>query len=203
MEIHEKIKIAREERGLSQAQLAKAVGISQPAIKKIESGETQKSRFLPEVIRFLELDGQGLGRFIPSAGSELGRNNDLRIYAAAEGGPGEMVVSTDPIDIVQRPWYLRNVKDGYGVVIIGESMSPKFEPGDVVIVNPRLPPIRNKPAIFIAGEQTGGFTATIKLLIRETPAEWQVRQFNPRREFVLPKKIWTKALRIVGSYEGS
>lgn len=128
---------------------------------------------------------------------------DFKIFSAAEGGKGEMVVSTEPIDVVPRPWYLRTVKDGYGVVVTGESMSPKYEPGDIVIVNPRLPAIRNKPAIFISDETGGDFKAMVKLLLRETPTEWQVSQLNPKREFALPKKTWVKALRIVGTYGGS
>ena len=131
---------------------------------------------------------------------------DLPVYAAVEGGPGEMVVSTDAIDHVLRPWFLRSVKDGYAVVVTGESMVPVYEPGDMVIVNPRLPAIRGKNAIFVADEEQGGFTATVKRLEKSTATEWHVRQWNPpeggKQELTLPKKRWPKALRIVGRYEG-
>ncbi|HLH11408.1 MAG TPA: helix-turn-helix domain-containing protein [Methylovirgula sp.] len=200
MELHEKIRAARERHGLSQAALAQAVGVSQPAIKKIESGETKRSRYLSDIMKYLGLEEEDRPVARPESGVV-----DFPIFAAAEGGPGEMVVSTDPIDIVARPWYLHNVKQGYGVVIVGESMIPKFEPGDIVIVNPRLPVLRNRPAIFVSGRERGEFTATIKMLVRETPAEWHVMQFNPpaggKREYALSKKIWTKALRVVGTYE--
>ena len=52
----ELIKQARENRGWSQNDLAKRVKISQPAIKKIESGETQQTKFLPKIAEVLELD---------------------------------------------------------------------------------------------------------------------------------------------------
>ena len=130
----------------------------------------------------------------------------LPVYAAAEGGPGDMVVSTDPIEFVTRPWFLKNVKEGYAVVVTGESMVPVYEPGDLVIVNPRLPAIRGKNAIFVSGEERGEFKATVKRLERSTPSEWHVRQWNPpeggAEQFVLRKKDWPKALRIVGRYEG-
>jgi len=50
MSLGEKIRRAREAKGWSQAELAKRVGISQPAIKKIEAGQTLKSRFLSDVL---------------------------------------------------------------------------------------------------------------------------------------------------------
>lgn len=131
---------------------------------------------------------------------------DLPVFSAVEGGPGEMVVSTDPIEWVQRPWFLREVKDGYAVVVTGESMIPVYEPGDIVIVNPRLPAIPNKNAIFVGGEERGEFVATVKRLARSTATDWHVRQHNPpdggEMDFTLAKKQWPKALRIVGKYEG-
>lgn len=133
-------------------------------------------------------------------------DSEIPVYAATEGGSGEMVVSTDPIERVSRPWYLKNVKDGYAVLVTGESMVPVYEPGDLVIVNPRLQAIKGKNAIFVADESDGGFTATVKRLERSTSSDWHVRQWNPPEgmsaEFTLSKKRWPKALRIVGKYEG-
>ena len=66
------------------------------------------------------------------------------MFSAAEGGPGDMVVSTDPIQYVQRPWFLEHIRDGYAVIVTGESMSPVYEPGDMVLVNPKLAPMKGK-----------------------------------------------------------
>lgn len=133
-------------------------------------------------------------------------DRDLPVYAAAEGGPGEMVVATDPIETVQRPWYLKDVRDGFAVLITGESMSPVFEPGDIAVVNPRLPPMRGKDTIFASGTESGEFTATIKRLVKWSERDWHVQQFNPpagqKSEFTLTRKAWPKALRVVGKYYG-
>ena len=127
---------------------------------------------------------------------------DLPVYASAEGGAGTMVISTDPIEMVPRPWYLGNVREGYAVLVIGDSMEPSFEAGDLAVVNPRLPPMRNKNVILVADEHEGGFTATIKRLLGWTDREWRLRQFNPKKDFALPRKEWPKALRVVGKYDG-
>jgi transcriptional regulator with XRE-family HTH domain len=51
MSLGDKIKQARIAKGWSQEDLAKRVGVSQPAIKKIEAGQTKRSRYLTDVLR--------------------------------------------------------------------------------------------------------------------------------------------------------
>src|SRR5260370_18147676 len=55
MEPGEIIRRRREELGWSQAQLGNRVGISQPAIKKIEAGESRHSKFLPKIAQLLSI----------------------------------------------------------------------------------------------------------------------------------------------------
>ena len=42
-----------QRQGLTQDQVAQAIGATQPAIAKIVSGKTQKSRFLPDIAEYL------------------------------------------------------------------------------------------------------------------------------------------------------
>lgn len=199
------IRAAREARGMSQADLASAVGVSQPAIRKIEGGQTLRSKYLADIERFLGLAHEPIGRAEPGnfrRPPELLGERDLPVFAAAEGGEGALVVSTEPIDWVLRPWFLSHVRDAYGVVVTGESMVPVYRPGDLLLVNPRLPPIREKNAIFVSGEEHGEFRATVKEYRSSDKDDWLVRQYNPPKDFSLPKKDWSRALRIVGRYEG-
>jgi phage repressor protein C with HTH and peptisase S24 domain len=195
----QRIRSTREAKGLSQADLGRAIGVSQPAIKKIEAGQTLKSRYLHDIEQFLGIATPAPAGARPSA---VENERVLPVYSAVEGGSGEMVISTDPIDEVPRPWYLKGIKNGYAVVVVGESMAPAFEPGDIVVVNPRAPAVREKHAIFVGGEEQGEFRAAIKRLIRSTDKVWRVRQYNPEKEFDLSKKDWPRALRVVGKYEG-
>ena len=128
---------------------------------------------------------------------------DLPVFAAVEGGPGELVVSTEPIEFVTRPWFLGEVRDGYAVVITGESMMPAYNPGDMAIVNPRLPPMRGKNHIIVDDGNDGDFRATIKKVTTWDANSWHVEQYNPQKKFKLERTIWSKALRVVGKYEGN
>ena len=184
--------------GGRQAALATEVGVTQPTVSRWLNGAMPD----PEAeFRLRELQTRlGDASFRPPP-QFLGERN-LPVYSAVEGGPGEIVVSTDPIEMVPRPWYLGQVKEGYAVLVVGESMAPAFEPGDMAIVNPRLPPVRGKTHIFTNEPDDGSFTATIKRLVGQSTSEWKVEQFNPKKEFGLKRSDWSKALRVVGRYEG-
>lgn len=129
-------------------------------------------------------------------------SNDLPVYAAVEGGPGELVISTEPIEFVARPWYLGQVKDGFGVIVTGESMYPAYNPGEMAIVHPKLPALIGKTHIFAQDAEDGQFTATLKKLVGHSSTEWKVEQYNPPKVFTLSKALWPKAVRVVGKYEG-
>ena len=211
-----RLRAARDAKNWSQDDLAAAAKVSQQTIGKLETGTARTSKFIARIAAALGVSVSDLDPDFGSPAQEIASIHrvpeqvlgirDLPVYSAVEGGPGELVVSTDPIDWVPRPWYLGEVRDGYAVVVTGESMVPVYEPGDIVIINPRLPAIRGKNAIFVSGEERGEFKATVKRLEKSTERDWHVRQFNPPEgrpeHFSLLKAVWPKALRIVGKFEG-
>jgi phage repressor protein C with HTH and peptisase S24 domain len=129
-----------------------------------------------------------------------GQVEDLPVHVATEGGPGEIIVSTDPIAWVLRPAPLASVTGAYGIIVVGESMIPEFEPGDIALVNPHLPAVGGHTYVFYA-EGDGETRATIKRLLRASNGLWHVKQWNPARgqkaEFTLSRKEWGKAHRVV------
>lgn len=196
---------------MSQTDLSRLAGVSQPVIAELEAGNQRTTRKIAAIARALQCTVADLEPdFDKVEGFAQPRvylgTRDLPVYAAVEGGPGEIVVSTTPIEFVPRPWYLGEVKEGYAVLIVGDSMDPAFRPGEIAIVNPRLPPMRNKDHILIAEHEDGTFRATIKHVTGWSDKEWRLLQYNPprgqKREFTLPRQTWGKALRVVGKYEG-
>jgi phage repressor protein C with HTH and peptisase S24 domain len=225
IDVSAKIREIRRRAKLNQAGFADVLGVTQSTVSRWENNLQQPE--VDAVAKIKSIFGDDLLPYLPEAKEpEVSRNRmdagrgspeykeppsffDARdripVYASVEGGPGEMVVSTDPIDWAVRPWYLREVKDGYAVVVVGESMAPAFEPGDLAIVNPKAPLVRNKVAIFVRSEHDGDFTATIKRFVKQTATTWVVEQFNPPEGaaaiFELPRDTW-KAYRVVGKYDG-
>jgi phage repressor protein C with HTH and peptisase S24 domain len=126
---------------------------------------------------------------------------DLPVYGAAQGGSeGAMLVSSDPIQWLGRPDPLQTVRSGYGVFVVGESMIPAYEQGDIALVHPSLPPRRNADVILTRHDPDGTLHVLIKRLIGWTDDSWKVRQYNPEREFDLPRALWRDVQTIVGKY---
>jgi phage repressor protein C with HTH and peptisase S24 domain len=211
MQPGEIIKEARERKGWSQKQLGDRVGISQPAVKKIEDGATTRTKFLPKIAQVLELDLANLDASLssqmveeapPSPLQTTGRP-DFRIYASAEGGPGEIIRSPEPVDFVPRPTHLLHVRDAYGLLITGSSMEPEYNAGEMAIVEPSMPLIAGEVYIFYA-ERHGEARATIKKLRRATADNWLVTQHNPpegkAKDFILSRREWTIAHRVTGKF---
>ena len=213
MEPGEIIRRRREELGWSQAQLGNRVGISQPAIKKIESGDSRHSKFLPKIalvlsIPLADLDASLSGVVLPPAaeaagGARIVGERDFPVHASAEGGPGQIIVSHDAVDFMARPAPLIHVRDSYGLLITGTSMEPEYRQGDTALVNPHLPVIPGEVYIFYA-EKAGEARATIKFLRRAGAEKWLVSQHNPpdgmQKDFTLSRREWQWAHRVIGKY---
>lgn len=128
---------------------------------------------------------------------------DLPIYASVEGGPaGSMVISSEPIEHVRRPQPLFNVPRGFGAYVVGDSMSPVYEHGDMILVHPGLPVSPGNDCLFARSHPDGSMDALVKKLLRAYSGHWKVRQYNPSREFDLQRAQWQQAMRIVGKYNG-
>ena len=209
MTLQQNLKRYREEAGLKQNQLAAMAGVPQSQISEIETGKRLSTRFLPEIAAALkkqpgDLDeryvAQAEGIFKPPP-AFMNNTDTMPVYASAEGGNGQVIVSTDEIDRVARPYTLEGIPDAYAILVTGESMVPAYEPGDYAWVNPRLPPHRDTDCILYAiDEITGESKATIKRLISWDEKAWKLRQFTPAKDFPLERAEWAKHHRVVGNF---
>lgn len=212
-EVGTRIRNARELKGLSQEDVAAVVGGGQSTIGRIENGEFKRMPSqLPAIARFLglpmdDLDPE-LAEIAPAVGTIiperkiLGRN-DWPVHASAEGGPGQIIITTEPIEFAPRPGIVENVRESYGLIITGTSMVPEFKHGETAIVNPLMPLQPGESAIFYA-EREGSARATIKEYRRQTESQWLVTQHNPppgeKNDFTLSRKEWQWAHRVMGKY---
>jgi DNA-binding XRE family transcriptional regulator len=207
MSLADNVRKFRNRLGLSQKALADAIGVRQNTIAAIESGDTQRTRYLADIARVLQVNitdlvpasGPSEGFAIPR--SDLIGARDLDLYGSVEAGEGGIVRSNEPVDRIKRPAPLANVRDGYGVIVVGESMVPLLRPGDVVLVHPHLPPKPEDLCLFIS-ETEGEFKATIKEFRGQTKDLWKVRRYQPaERDYPLKKKDFAKCQVVVGIYK--
>ncbi len=205
MSLAENVKKFRRRQNLSQKALADAIGVRQNTIAAIESGDTKRTRYLPDLARVLQVNiadlEPGAGESFTIPGSDLVGARDLDLYGSVEAGEGGIVLSNEPVDRIRRPAPLANVRGGYGVIVVGESMVPLLRPGDIALVHPHLPPKLDDLCLFMSDAE-GEFKATIKEFRGQTKDVWKVRRYQPaERDYGLKKKDFAKCQVVVGIYK--
>lgn len=215
-----RLRYARRAAHLTQDDVADDLGIKRPSVSLWETGDAK-----PEPGRFPRLaelyattvDWLMTGRGEPPAKrakverrqetesipeQRLAGFKNLPVYAAAMGGEGHIIVTFDAIDFVRRPAPLENVKNGYGILVVGRSMVPKYYPGDIALVHPFLQPEPEKGVVLYHTPPIGEAEAMIKLFVAELPTKWRLKQLSPKEEeFEVDKIDWPIIHRIVGSYD--
>ena len=125
---------------------------------------------------------------------------DLPVFASAEGGPSGMIVTHDPIDWIVRPELLANVRDAFAVYVIGSSMEPRYEHGDMILVHPSRPVSREADVLLLSEMADGAHAGLVKRLVRWDESNWTVRQYNPQKEYDLPRSEWQRAHVVLGRF---
>lgn len=193
----------------AQVQLAAVLGIHATVMNKMINGPRKISSDEADKIRaWLKgaLPEPQQGSFLaptrvrqPSTPAPILNTADIPVWAsvAAGNGEGEMILTDTPIDFIRRSDHIAHAVDPFAFYIVGDSMEERFYQGDQVVVNRSLPLRPGDDCVFISQGLDGQLRGLVKRLMRSTADSWKVRQLNPRRDFDLPKRAWSKAYRIV------
>lgn len=110
---------------------------------------------------------------------------DVPIMGRSKGGDGgEFEFNGQIMGWVQRPPHLIGVLDAYATYVDGESMYPRYKPGETVWTNPAKPFTRGDDIIVqLHPEEEGGTPrGYIKEFVKWEPKYLVVSQFNPPME---------------------
>lgn len=197
------------EPGYKQETLANAIGTSQAVISRWTTGSTPEDKFrvrLFEEAKRLGLDPAKYGVRDDAApavtipGNQLVGASDLPVYAAAQGGPGHVIVAWDPLRYVRRPDELLHVQEGYGILVTENSMSPAHNHNTVALVNPRRPASRGDEVVLFHTPPDGREAeAMIKLLVGVTARKLTLRQYQPDKTFEVDAEDWPVRHVVVGN----
>ena len=198
---------AMREAGYNPRSLSLAAALGMTAVRDILDGRIASPRYatLSALAQVLGVSVEWLMNKEAAEGAATSPQNvpatrDFPVYGAARGGSaGSMAVDNTPIEHMARPDPLLTVSSAYGVYIVGESMSPAYEQGDVALVHPGQPPRRGTDVILTRADAHGTPEVLIKRLVGWTDDQWQVCQYNPAKEFDLPRAEW-RLETIVGRY---
>ena len=197
---------------VSNAKLARMIGVSRPTIGNwIEGKSAPTGENLTNLANALKVDPNWL-----MSGKEsrvrLDNNVDISQKIPFEGFPVPVISwvaagSFGPIETVLRDAevdeYLPPIKEcgknGYGLVVTGISMSPKFEPEDRIYVNPDFQVSDLKTGDLVIVSCAGDNEATFKQLIIEGTTRY-LKPLNPKWDEQIIKL--TEDCRLVGKVVG-
>lgn len=212
MSFHLRLQEKLKEKGFKPADLARAAEVSGVAAGKWIHGDSQpKAGKLKLIARFLDVSDDWLltGR---EASPRLDNNVDLSQKISLEGRPIPVISWIaaglfDPIETVLRDTkvdeYLPPLKEcgknGYGLIVVGNSMKPEFKPDDRIYVNPDIQTFDLKTDDLVIIACSGETEATFKKLIIEG-GEKYLQPLNPN----WPEQIikLTEDCRLVGKVVG-
>ena len=134
--------------------------------------------------------------------SHLPRN--LPVYGSAMGGiDGAFEMNGQVADYIERPPSLAGAKNAYGIYVQGDSMSPRFESGWLLHVNPNRPVRRGDNVVIqVRGhdEHTPPL-AYVKVFECRTATKLVVQQFNPVKDMEWPLEDVVSIHRVIGVAE--
>lgn len=124
---------------------------------------------------------------------EFGSNGDAVRIEQTQFEP------TTVIRYVTRPLALMGVPSAYAIYFVGESMYPRFQPGEMGIVDPRRPPARGDDVLVqLRSEDSDEITSIlVKRLVRQSPDFVELEQYNPAIVFKVPVNRVARIHRIV------
>lgn len=217
-ELGNRIKSARAARDMSQGQLAKAAGnLAYQTIQDLENGKSKGSKHILAIAQALGVDADWLqyGRGSQSAqpghprvlqeSSQQYRNEDrLPVLGMAECGPdGWSLWNGDIIDTIPRPANLFGAPNAYAVYIAGESMAPRYHPGELVHIHPGRPVTIGAYVLVQMKEKDAGDgpKAVVKRLSKRSATKITLEQFNPHKVIEIKADEVVSMHRVVGASE--
>jgi hypothetical protein len=148
-------------------------------------------------------DIQSWRKDVPVHGTALG--GDLALDAVTQAMQVEQTVLefADTIEMVRRPPSFAGNRALYAVYVAGSSMEPRYEPGDLLYVDPRRPPAIGDDVVVQLRDGNGHdgddrvISALIKRLVRRTGAGVELEQYNPPLRFKIAGEHIAAVHRVV------
>ncbi len=206
-----RLKNRRKSKKLTQQQVADAIGVSKTSVIYWEKDENlPKHDSLMALAKILGVTSDYL--LYGKEGDSLNKNVTVPFLIAGRFVPiiswlqaGTWTRSVSVLMETQfREWLPPNPKcgkNGYGLIVIGESMSPDFRPSDKIYVNPdfQISDLKTGDLVIVACD--GETEATFKKLIVESNGMY-LEPLNPKwHEKIIPLRKGCKLVgKVIGLY---
>lgn len=195
--------------GKTQRGLAAALRLDPAAINRLLAGTRQlKASEVEKVAAYLEVRLQGIhvkstqhaARTLPPGEA----HEMLEVRGMAEGGPdGWNLWNGDVIQYIPRPANLIGVTGAYAVYVLGTSMEPRYNQGELAHIHPSKPVTPGSYVLVQKKPKGSGEPpyAVIKQLVRRSGSKIVLASLSPAKEFEIKADEVQSMHRVVGSSE--
>ncbi|CAM1655501.1 XRE family transcriptional regulator [Bartonella apis] len=204
MSLNTRIFEARKKAHLTQQDLASRLNVTKAAVSSWERGTSPRQEKLEAIAKATNVSYEWLligtepigedsvvstpnGVILPNI--DFSTNKTIPVYGQAVAGiNGEVAFDGKKLFEVPCPPQLLNVENAYGVEVAGDTMSPRYEDGEIVYVDTvrRIKKGDYVVAQIMMREEDSFPTAFIKRFIRHDEQELVLTQLNPAKELVFP-----------------
>lgn len=193
-----RLKQALRERRMTAEQLAQAVGMRGAAIRRYVRGEIQPTiELAARIAAALEMDEGELWGVASATSPATGRT--VPVYGAAAAGLGEDISDvSSPLEHQPAPPPVRGA--GYGVIVAGDSMSPRLQTADVVFASPGNP-LRPGDLVVVQYKTKRGETlAIVKQFCSYSAEKLVLEQLNKAKKITLARADVLRVDRVVATH---
>ncbi|WP_246713122.1 LexA family transcriptional regulator [Bartonella apis] len=196
MSLDTRIFEARKKAHLTQNKLASLVHVTKAAVSAWEHGRSPRRDKLEAIakatnvsLEWLLLGDKNAGEYDSRQISGKPAIKLIPVYGQAVAGiNGEVAFDGKKLFEVPCPPQLLNLDNAYGVEVAGDTMSPRYEDGEIVYVDTvrRIKKGDYVVAQIMMKEEDSFPTAFIKRFIRHNEKELVLTQLNPAKELAFP-----------------
>lgn len=190
----QKIKALRKQRGMTQAQLAREVGLSQQAVGKWETGRSSPD---PQMLQFLaDLFSVSLDTLIGRQGGSVScweeehQEYMIPIVGTVKAGYNALAFEEN---YGAEPASVKNPEEYFYLIVRGDSMAPRIASGDLALVHQQREVDSGDLAVVLVDGEEG----TLKKVVKQNGAVI-LQPFNPNYETQVYIGRDIKRLSIVG-----
>lgn len=198
--------------GRTQADLGRYLKLAPSIVNKMVKGKREiKAREADDIRTFFSVDAparraemhitdavqaQPSPATLPSKSEML---RDVPLLGTAFGGDaGDFVMGGEDGDYVRRPPALQGRTDVFALFVRGDSMSPRYNPGELIYLERRRPP-QNGDYVVVEMKPgpDGSQPAYLKQLVATTATKLRLLQHNPEKIIEIERKLVLQILRVL------
>ena len=195
-----RISVLCAEREITIASLARQLEIKPATLRCYKRQERQPN---------LKLAGRIANIFAVSIEEVLGLTEEednikqdtfaIPLYGSAEAGLGSDLTNVDSaVDFIEPHPAIRNNKGGYACYVVGTSMEPRFQQGEIVYVSPGRP-AKQGDDVIVQMKKDEESTAIVKRFVTMDNEKITLHQLNPDSQITIDKSEITAVHVIIGN----